>query len=42
MMTTTRMDLANVDQVDYTDQPEFEKKLKTSLDYILYERRKTN
>ena len=37
-----RMDLANVDQVDYTDQPEFEKKLKTSLDYILYERRKTN
>ena len=30
-----RMDLANVDQVDYTIQPEFERKLKTSLDYIL-------
>lgn len=30
-----RMDLANVDQIDYSIQPEFERKLKTSLDYIL-------
>ena len=37
-----RMDLANVDQVDYSIQPEFDKKLKTSLNHILYEQLKTN
>ena len=31
-----RMDLTTVDQVvDYADQEEFQKKLKTSIDYIL-------
>ena len=30
-----RMDLINKDQVDYSNQPEFERKLKTSLGYIL-------
>ncbi|WP_049769056.1 TIR domain-containing protein [Xylanibacter ruminicola] len=30
-----RMDLVNVNQIDYSIQPEFEKELKTSLDYIL-------
>lgn len=30
-----RMDLINKDQIDYSNKPEFEKKLKTSLGYIL-------
>ena len=30
-----RMDLATIDQIDYSNPAEFQKKLKTSLDYIL-------